>query len=109
MTLNDFKSLDGDRVNGIRSIPVQLGADRAAKLACATMALPQLAMVALLVYWQAPYHAGALAALLAIQLVLMRRLLQRPRELAPWYNATGITLYVAGMMLSSFAIAGVSS
>jgi chlorophyll/bacteriochlorophyll a synthase len=37
----------------------------------------------------------------------MRRLLQRPRELAPWYNGTGITLYVLGMLLSAFALRGV--
>ena len=36
----------------------------------------------------------------------MRRLLQRPRELAPWYNATGVTLYVAGMLVSAFALRG---
>jgi chlorophyll synthase len=38
------------------------------------------------------------------QLVLMRRLLKRPRELAPWYNGTGITLYVLGMLLTAFAL-----
>ena len=32
MTLNDFKSIEGDTRMGIRSLPVQLGTDRAARL-----------------------------------------------------------------------------
>ncbi|MCP6646523.1 hypothetical protein NL493_30705, partial [Klebsiella pneumoniae] len=50
------------------------------------------------------WHALAVAALLVAQLLLMRRLLKRPRELAPWYNATGISLYVGGMLISAFAL-----
>ncbi len=34
MTLNDFKSIEGDKRSGIRSLPVQLGASRAALFAC---------------------------------------------------------------------------
>ena len=35
---------------------------------------------------------------------LMRRLLTDPRRFAPWYNGTGITLYVLGMLLCAFAL-----
>jgi chlorophyll synthase len=105
MTLNDFKSLDGDRRMGIRSLPVQLGPERAARLACWVMALPQAVVVALLVAWGHPAYALAVAALLATQLALMPRLLADPRERAPWYNATGTTLYVLGMMASAVAVA----
>ena len=104
MTLNDFKAVEGDRRMGIGSLPVRLGVERAARLACWVMALPQLAVVALLVSLDAPLHAFAVAALLAVQLVLMRRLLADPRKLAPWYNATGTTLYVIGMLVTAFAI-----
>ena len=34
----------------------------------------------------------------------MARFLGRPRLLAPWYNGTGTTLYVAGMMGAAFAL-----
>ena len=34
----------------------------------------------------------------------MRRLLRDPRRFAPWYNATGVTLYVLGMLASAFAV-----
>ncbi len=48
MTLNDFKSIDGDRLMGIDSLPVQLGTDAAARTACIFMLLPQFVVVGLL-------------------------------------------------------------
>lgn len=104
MTLNDFKSVEGDRRMGIDSLPVLLGVDGAARLACFVMALPQLAVVALLVGWGFGYHALAVLALLALQAVLMVRLLRAPRLRAAWYNATGTTLYVLGMLVAAFAL-----
>ncbi len=104
MTLNDFKSIVGDRKMGIGSLPVRLGPDRAARLACLFMALPQVIVFALLWSWGQPWHAGAVACLTVIQLVLMAKLIQAPREKAAWYNATGVTLYVLGMLISAFAV-----
>src|SRR5579871_3804883 len=60
MTLNDFKSVDGDRRMGIGSLPVRLGVTRAARTACVVMAAPQLIVVALLLSWGRPGHAGAI-------------------------------------------------
>ena len=37
MTLNDFKAVEGDRVMGVRSLPVQLGVEREAILALSRM------------------------------------------------------------------------
>jgi chlorophyll synthase len=108
MTLNDFKSIEGDRRMGIGSLPARLGADNAAQLACVVMALPQVAVIGLLFSWARPVHAAAVGFLLLTQLALMARLLQRPRELAPWYNGTGITLYVIGMLISAFAIRSIT-
>lgn len=104
MTLNDFKSVDGDLRMGIGSLPAQLGPDRAARLACLVMSLPQLVVVALLVDWGQPWHAALVAVLLLAQLGAMLRLLRDPRGLAPWYNATGVTLYVLGMMVAALAV-----
>jgi chlorophyll/bacteriochlorophyll a synthase len=104
MTLNDFKSIDGDIRTGIGSLPVQLGPERAARLACWVMALPQVVVVALLMQWDRPWHAASIAAVLAVQILLMRKLLTDPRGRAAWYNATGITLYVSGMLISAFAV-----
>jgi chlorophyll/bacteriochlorophyll a synthase len=106
MTLNDFKSIEGDKQMGIRSLPVLLGVQGAAKTACATMALAQLVVVALLLHWSRPGFAFAVAGLLLIQLVLMRRFLSDPRKLAIWYSSLGVTLYVSGMLVSAFALRG---
>ncbi|MGL4395386.1 MAG: chlorophyll synthase ChlG [Hyphomicrobium sp.] len=104
MTLNDFKSIDGDRQMGIRTIPVQLGAAAAARLACWVMAVPQVVVVICLYAWGSTLLSGVVAVMLAAQLVCMRRLLTDPKGLAPWYNATGVTLYVSGMLTSAFAV-----
>ena len=104
MTLNDFKSVAGDRAMGIGSLPVRLGVANAGRVACAAMALPQVAVVALLVRWGHWGQGIAVALLLVVQAALMVRLLRDPRERAPWYNATGTTLYVAGMLVSAFAL-----
>lgn len=105
MTLNDFKSIEGDTRFGLRSLPVILGAPRAARVACLFMAAPQAVVVALLMLWGMPIAAGLIAASLLAQFALMRKLLRDPRGLAPWYNGTGITLYVAGMMAAAVALA----
>jgi chlorophyll synthase len=104
MTLNDFKSIEGDRRMGIRSLPATLGTGRAALLACWVMALPQVAVIGLLVSWHRPLTAAAVALLLTAQYGLMTSFLQSPREKAPWYNGTGTTLYVIGMLITAFAL-----
>jgi chlorophyll synthase len=104
MTLNDFKSIEGDIQVGIGSLPVRLGVDRAARVACAIMAVPQVMVIALLVGWGAQVHAAFVAALLLAQLALMRRFLSDPRRFALWYSAFGVTLYVSGMLISAFAL-----
>ena len=68
MTLNDFKSLEGDRETGVNSLPVVLGPERAARIACIVMAVPQLAVIALLAGWGRPLPCGAVAVLLLLQL-----------------------------------------
>ena len=108
MTLNDFKAVEGDRAMGLRSLPVVLGVDGAARLACVVMALPQVVVVALLAIEGHRLIAGVVAALLAGQLVLMRRLLSDPLKHTPWYNATGTSLYVLGMLASAFGLGGVA-
>ena len=106
MTLNDFKSVEGDRQTGVDSLPVLLGPERAARLACWLMAAPQGVVVALLLGWGAVWYAAAVGVLLAVQIGLMRRFLSDPRRLAPWYNATGTSLYVWGMLAAAFALRG---
>jgi chlorophyll synthase len=108
MTLNDFKSIEGDLRMGIGSLPARLGPARAARVACLVMLVPQVVVVGLLLARGQPVAGGLVALVTAIQIPLMRHLVQRPRELAPWYNATGVSLYVSGMMVTAaaFRLAG---
>ncbi len=104
MTLNDFKALEGDRQMGLNSLPVTLGPEQAARLACWVMSIPQVAVIGLLFTWGRPWHALGVAAVLLAQLAAMRVLLRDPKGKAPWYNGTGIVFYISGMMISAFAI-----
>ena len=106
MTLNDFKAIEGDLRMGVRSLPVQLGVQGAARVASAVMALPQAVVVALLFSWGKPLHAAAVLVLLAVQLLMMVRFLGDPKGRALWFSGLGVTLYVAGMMVSAFAVRG---
>lgn len=113
MTLNDFKAIAGDAKMGVRTLPVQLGAPRAARVACWVMAVPQVAVILLLVSWGRPVFAAAVFALLLAQFVVMRRylldherLMREPVKSAALYNAWGVSFYILGMMISAFAMRG---
>jgi chlorophyll synthase len=104
MTLNDFKSVAGDRQMGVSSLPVRLGAENAAKVACFTMTVPQVIVIMLLIAWNHPFHALGVVFLVFVQLVLMDRFLESPAARATWYSGLGINFYVIGMLVSAFAL-----
>jgi chlorophyll synthase len=104
MTLNDFKAIAGDRLMGVRSLPVQLGPARAAWVACAFMTGAQAVVIGLLAAWGAPGSALVVAGLLVAQFALMRRFLRDPVGQALFYSGFGVPLFVAGMMVSAFAL-----
>ena len=106
MTLNDFKAVEGDIATGVRSLPVVLGVRTAARLACIVMAVPQIIVVGLLARWGHEVSAVVVAVLTVGQLGLMTRLLRDPRGKAPWYNASGTTLYVLGMLAAALGLGG---
>ncbi|MEO0766479.1 MAG: chlorophyll synthase ChlG [Pseudomonadota bacterium] len=108
MTLNDFKALEGDRQMGVNSLPVTLGPRRAAQVACWVMAVPQVVVIALLFLWDRPLHAAGVAGVLAVQFWAMTVMFKDPRAKAPWYNGTGVLLYVSGMMIAAFALRGLA-
>ncbi len=109
MTLNDFKAIEGDLRTGVGSLPVRLGVDGAARLACVVMAASQFVVVVLLVLWGRPLHAAIVTGLLAAQGGLMVRFLARPRERATWYSGLGVILYVLGMLTAAVALAGLEA
>ncbi|MFK7861233.1 MAG: chlorophyll synthase ChlG [Granulosicoccus sp.] len=104
MTLNDFKAVEGDTALGLKSLPVMMGTQNAARFACWVMALPQLVVLGMLLVWQQPIAAILIGVSLVLQSLCMRRFLTDPLKFAPWYNATGVTLYVLGMMATAVAL-----
>ena len=104
MTLNDFKALEGDAQMGVNSLPVTLGPKRAAKVACIVMLVPQIFVILALAKWGQSTHAAIILALVLGQLWAMSVMLKDPKAKAPWYNATGVLMYVSGMMVAAFAL-----
>ncbi len=104
MTLNDFKSVEGDRQMGVGSLPVRLGIDRSARTACVVMIAPQLVVIGLLLAWQQPVSALAIVALVLGQLKLMQSFVASPVERALKLSAFGVPLLVTGMMVAAFAL-----
>jgi chlorophyll synthase len=101
--------MEGDRRHGIASLPVALGPQRAAQVACLTMLVPQGVVVALLLAWGTPWHAAGVGALMVAQALLMRRFLGSPTERALWYSGFGVTLYVLGMLIAALALRSVTA
>ncbi len=104
MTLNDFKAIEGDRQMGVRSLPVQLGAKKAAQVSAILMLVPQAIVLALLLLWDKPTYAAAIGALMIGQIFLLRDFLKRPIEKALFYSGFGVPLLVSGMMVAAFAV-----
>ncbi|MDM7947301.1 MAG: chlorophyll synthase ChlG [Oceanibaculum nanhaiense] len=109
LTLNDFKSIRGDREMGIRSLPARYGAGTAALITCVVIAVAQLGVIVLLHYAGLAGHAIAIEALLALQLFLMVWFLRDPVRRAVIYSAAGVGLYVTGMMVAAFGLRGLAA
>ena len=108
MTINDFKSIEGDRQMGIASLPVQLGAGRAAQFTGVAMIVPQLGVAILLAALGTVIAPLAILALVLAQIVAIPRFLRNPVEQAVWYSGLGVGLYVTGMVVAAFALRSLS-
>lgn len=108
LTLNDFKSIRGDREMGIRSLPARYGAGMAALIACAVIALAQAGVIVMLHIAGLDGHAIVIEALVAAQLLLMVWFLRDPVSRAIFYSAAGVGLYVTGMMVAAFGLRGLA-
>jgi chlorophyll synthase len=104
MTINDFKSIAGDTVMGIKTIPVLYGPRRAAWIAIAIMNLSQLAVITTLFLTGKWVNALIVIAMLLLQLPLQRKFLNDPKGKAIWYNTTGTTLFVYGMLVAAIGL-----
>jgi chlorophyll synthase len=103
MTLNDFKSIEGDRKLGLRSIPAMLGIDGALKAAFTFIDVFQIAAIAYVAWHQAWIATGVMLALFLVQLPMQRKMATDPAKLAPWYCASAIPPFVWGMLAAALA------
>ena len=101
MTMNDFKATKGDKLLGINSLPVILGRKPATLVACLIMLFPQLIVMSLFYFWESLILAITLAVCVLLQSLSMIFLIRNPEKNTPFFNMTGVLLYIAGMMLSA--------
>ncbi len=104
MTLNDFKSIEGDRRLGLRSIPAMLGERRALVAAFAFIDVFQIAAIAYVAAHAMWIAAAVMCVLFAVQIPMQRRLAGDPAGLAPWYCASAIPPFVWGMLAAALAV-----
>ena len=101
MTMNDFKATKGDKLLGINSLPVILGRKPATLVACLIMLFPQLIVISLFYFWGSLILAITLTVCILLQSLSMIFLIRDPEKNTPFFNMTGVLLYIAGMMLSA--------
>jgi chlorophyll synthase len=104
MTINDFKSMEGDRMVGIRTLPVVFGETNAALIAAVLINAGQfLASGYLFMIGQTTY--GIIVGTLVIpQFFLQFALVKSPTTMDVRYNAIAQNFLVAGMLVCAFAI-----
>ncbi len=104
MTINDFKSMEGDRMAGIRTLPVVFGETNAALLAAALINTGQL-LASLYLFIIGQNSFGIIVAALVIpQFFLQFALVKSPATMDVRYNAIAQNFLVAGMLVCAFAI-----
>lgn len=105
MTINDFKSVAGDRQMGILSIPALYGEQMAAWLAVITINAAQVIVIVLLLIWGSPIAAGIVALFTLGQWPSQIRLVKNPvNAMAVKYNIVAIPLYVWGMLTAAIGL-----
>jgi chlorophyll/bacteriochlorophyll a synthase len=106
MTVNDFKSMPGDRVSGIKSIPVLYGEIKAAWTAFLTIDIAQAFIVMYFLYTGQWVFAAIIGALLLMQIPTQWKFfsIPDPRKRAVFYNASGIAMFVWGMLAAAIGV-----
>lgn len=104
MTINDYKSIEGDARAGIRTIPVLHGPRRAAWLSIMTMNLAQIGAIIAFVAWGHWVAAAVILAVMLAQVPLQRRFVQDPTGYYLTFSAIGVSVYVWGMLFAAIGV-----
>jgi chlorophyll synthase len=106
MTINDFKSVKGDRMMGLKSIPALYGEQKAAWIAVITINVAQIIALLLMALWE--FHWIVLLACALFILAQVRpqiQLIKTPTQaMAVRYNIIAIPPYVWGMMAAAIGM-----
>ncbi|MFM7087296.1 MAG: chlorophyll synthase ChlG [Cyanobium sp.] len=103
--VNDFKSVEGDRALGLRSLPVVFGIEKASWISAAMIDLFQLAMVAVLIAIGQHFAAVLLVLLIVPQITFQDIwLLRDPVAYDVKYQASAQPFLVLGMLVTALAI-----
>ena len=104
MTINDFKSIEGDRQNGIRTLPVVFGETNAAILAAMLINTGQLLAAGTMFIIGQNFYGIIVGLLIIPQFFMQFSLIRSPGTMDVRYNAIAQNFLVAGMLLCAFAI-----
>lgn len=108
MTINDFKSIEGDRQVGIHTLPAVFGERKAALIAAVLIDFGQLLAAVYMLSLGLPVYAAVVSALVVPQFILQFSLVRSPRTMDVRYNAIAQNFLVAGMLVCAFAIRSVN-
>ncbi|MCX7592733.1 MAG: chlorophyll synthase ChlG [Fischerella sp.] len=103
--VNDFKSIEGDRKFGLKSLPVMFGANNAAWICVVLIDVFQAAIAAYLVYIHENFYAAILALLIIPQITFQDMyFLRDPMNNDVKYQASAQPFLVLGMLVAGLAI-----
>jgi chlorophyll synthase len=103
--VNDFKSVEGDRMLGLQSLPVVFGVEKASWISAAMIDLFQLAMVAVLIAIGQHFAAVLLVLLIVPQITFQDIwLLRDPVLYDVKYQASAQPFLVLGMLVTALAV-----
>ncbi|NTV98159.1 MAG: chlorophyll synthase ChlG [Chlorobiaceae bacterium] len=104
MTINDFKSIAGDRQVGIRTLPAVFGETKAALIASVLIDIGQLMAACYLLFIGRTVLGIVTGMLVVPQFLLQFPLVRSPGAMDVRYNAIAQNFLVAGMLVSALAI-----
>jgi chlorophyll synthase len=104
MSINDYKSIAGDKLSGIKTIPAQYGAGRTAWIIVGMMNVAQTIVILLFVLWGQWLVVAALIALFLLQLPTQRAFVKEPTKQYLKFSAVGVSFFVWGMMAAAIGL-----
>ncbi|AGY57751.1 chlorophyll synthase ChlG [Gloeobacter kilaueensis] len=102
--VNDFKSIEGDRRLGLKSLPVIFGTQKAAWICVSMIDVFQIGVLAYLLVLHSWLYAAILTALVLPQIVFQKRFLADPVAGDVRYQASSQPFLVFGMLVTGLAL-----